>query len=226
MAHEKGRGTHEMGSTARLQRPRFTFLRGLSLSPTAKAVRSLKNAHNMQGLFERAIISSDLAYPGAPDGGLVYECAEGGEWVGYDFQRQRERNGGDKKRRPIMHGKLFAALLDEVNGHDPEERTPDSLLDLSTVDHASQFVVANEKRLVTNGMLMPMTYREAYAQVGAYEQYAEDLDRRSLSDELVHTVTPKGHTLVFVLGANIMSGLPPLHARDIDRHLDDGMRLA
>ena len=80
------------------------------------------------------------------------------------------------------------------------------------------------KKMLSLMMRQAGWLHDALAETGDLSR--RPLGRRSLGNELVHTVTPKGHSLVFVLGANTISGLPALHARDIDRHLDEGMRLA
>jgi hypothetical protein len=80
--------------------------------------------------------------------------------------------------------------------------------------------------LVGEGMLAATTYQQAYEEVGAYEQFAEDLTRRRLNDEPLHSVTPKGNTLVWILD---MSGDPdpePKPDLALERELGRGLRIA
>jgi hypothetical protein len=194
--------------------------------PNAKALKSLGNLGRVQGLSEGSIIGTDLAYPDAASGGLVYEHANGGRWLGYDFKRPTEL--GDKRKQALPEqlakGQLFGVMLDEVNGYDAGQKTPDSLLNLRNIDHLLRFTTASQESLVETGMLVPTTYREAYGEAGVYEQYAEDLDRRALTDQPIHAVTPKGNTLVLIFdGTSNASNNGPV---DADRQLDRGMRIA
>jgi hypothetical protein len=97
---------------------------------------------------------------------------------------------------------------------------------MNNMEHLLRITPASVETLVGEGMLAPTTYQQAYEQVGVYEQFAEDLTKRRLNDEPIHSVTPKGNTLVWLFD---MSGDPdPESEPDVvlERELGRGLRIA
>lgn len=187
----------------RLQKHALNLMLKASLLAIGKG-RYLTN-HPL-GLSEGAIIGGHLAFPDIDEEAdntsskLVYDQAHAGEWLAYEFAEPRPPN--EREAGPLFEGKLFAVMLDEVMDNPADRKTPPTMLRLVDLDHFLKLAAPSFEELVDCGFVEPTTYRQAYEQAGTYEQYAGELDGRGLTDQLVHTVTPKGNTLIFLLPAS------------------------
>jgi|GEM_PF-2568669 len=170
-----------------------------------RILRDLKNPGAGQGLLEGSILGGRLAYPDEETGGgLLHTQAEAGQWLGYDFRRPTEFPQSRNQKEPprqLFEGKLFGIMLDEIMGNDANQKTPNSLLRITDLEHVLRFAAPSIDTLVDNEFLVPTTYQQAYQQVGVYERYAADLSQRGLTDQPLHAVTPKGNTLIFLMPA-------------------------
>lgn len=150
------------------------------------------------GLIEGAILDNCLAYP--EDGKLFYRQAENGGWLGYDFNRPKER--ALRKHRAEMdllrQGRLTGFLIDEVVDRPSDVRTPTELFNLNNFFHLLSIDHFTGESATEAGLLHSTTYTEAYKAVGAYEQFADELHGLGLADSQVHQVTPKGNGLLFL----------------------------
>ncbi len=154
----------------------------------------------MSGLIEGAIIGSTVSFPVANSDKprVEYEKAPGGRWVGYDFNRPSEFPTINAKHgvKQLTRGRLVAFLLDRVMDNEPEERTPTASVDFTSLDDVFSFDTPTIDELVDAGMLRLTTQGEAYERVGLYDVYGEELSSRSVEDDPVFQVTPKGNSLV------------------------------
>lgn len=179
---------------------RATIKTNIFMQHGPEGLRLLKDPEQMSGLIEGAILGPKLCYPDPNIGALIYKSAQGGLWLAHDFKRPEEFPSASKKRGVELNseGKLFGFMLDEVRSNDAEDRTPIGKLSLLSLDHLLTFDSYTAAELVGEGMLRATTYREAYTQVGLSE-YVPDLESRSLAEDKVFQVTPKGNTLVGLL---------------------------
>lgn len=89
--------------------------------------------------------------------------------------------------------------LDELLDKPADARTPVGALDLMDIDHFYSLDRASPEELVEVGILTPTTHEEAYRAAGLHDRYGEDLARRTMPEEQVYTITPKGNTLVVLM---------------------------
>lgn len=193
MSQPKRRGVSRLagGLTARLTAAR-----------TAQEPRQrTSDGGKIQSLLRGSIIASPLTYPDAGVGGLLYESANGGEWLGFDFRRPTESpEKPPHARHQLWSGNLYGIRLDEIEGNAADQQTSAAVLDQYSLNdvclHTSRMTM---EALVEIGFVAPTTYEGAYEAAGLRDQYGEDLRRRGLTDELVHTVTAKGNRMVVLI---------------------------
>ena len=159
-----------------------------------------RDTADIHGLTEGSILSAHLAHPA--EEGFVYEQAENGDWLGYDFNRPkdrvcRQRNG---EMRLLCGGRLGGFLIEAVKANPSDVRTPTRLLNLFDLTQIYSFDFMTGESATEAGLVMSTTYTKAYKAVGAYEQFADNLHELGVADEQVHQVTPKGNGLVFLVG--------------------------
>jgi hypothetical protein len=199
-SHLKKRGVRHLAGGLAQRASRLTAAR-----TAPEPQQSQRDGGRIQSLLRGSIISSPLAYPDSEVGGLIYESANGGEWLGFDFRRPTE--SPDKPphaRHQLWSGNLYGIRLDEIEGNAADHQTSAAILDQYSLDdvlrHTSRMSM---EALVEIGFVAPTTYESAYKAAGLSEQHGDDLRRRGLTDELVHTVTPKGNRLVVLLPSSL-----------------------
>lgn len=161
--------------------------------PLRKAIRE------QPGLLEGSIIHSNTLFHPDTDGTPTYTHATGIDWLAYDFLRPKVlRPYKDGQYRQFRKGRLYAFLIDEVQGNKADDKTPLGLLQFLDIDHILGFEKPSIETLVNEELVIPTTYGDAYKRVGEYERYAEELESRQLTNDAIHQVTPKGNTLIFL----------------------------
>ncbi len=156
------------------------------------------------GLTHGAVIQNPLYYPDQQGERLITRQTRGGAWRGYDFNRPEVFSKGSDKPpiRLYYAGQLWAFVPPAIEGNPPDVRTPIAVSArlLYDMDVLATLDAYSTETLVGLGLLAVESYRETFRRVGVYERYAAELEARSLSDDPVYQVTPKGNTLVFLLG--------------------------
>lgn len=153
------------------------------------------------GFLEGSIIGNPLRYPNPEESGLTNKRVGGGSWVGYDFRRPyvfpKAHERGEAEQ--LYEGRFFGVILEEVKDNPPDQQTPLGLLHLSNIDQLLQFDSYTAAELLDLGVLAEKSYGQAYENVGLYGEYADELKARSIIDEPVFQITPKGNTLVMLV---------------------------
>ena len=95
-------------------------------------------------------------------------------------------------------GRLTVFMINEVRDNPVDKKTPTDLLNLRSIEHLLHINFPTITELVEQEVVVERSYGRAYEEMGLYDDYSEDLRRRSLIDDPVFQVTPKGNTLIFL----------------------------
>lgn len=163
-----------------------------------KRTMRMRDPQYVGGLCHGSIIAQPLYYPTETKDVFNYDSADAGRWMGYDFLRHNKfpLTPEDKLRR-LRKGRLIAYLLEDIKDNEPDEKTRAGSLRFD-IDSLLCMDSHTPDQLVTHGMLALTNYRDAYKAVGR-EQDIPALESRSLADDPVYQVTPKGNTLVVLM---------------------------
>lgn len=148
------------------------------------------------GLLAGSIVGNELYVPYLDESEeLYYDSAEAGRYLGYDFRRPH-RFGPDTSK--FIHGRLWAFIIDEVKGREPDDYTPIGSLRPLSARHALLQNTYSLENLQEEGLIRKTTYGQAYFRVGLLSRHKEYLDLLGKTEETVYQVTPKGNGLVFI----------------------------
>ncbi len=145
------------------------------------------------GLLEGSIIQNPLWIPESDGNDLVQHIETGGQWYGYDFQREAEFG---KEARPVKRGKLVSIIPEELKPLSPRAYTPTGSVHPLNYVHFLQLEMPSIDYLVQHGVVEETTYERAFERVGMLERYVWNLSQHQLLDLPVFQVTPKGNGLV------------------------------
>ena len=153
---------------------------------------------SIAGICVDGMIGQRVCYPDDEAGGqLMVHRADNAAYISYDPRRPTQFPVGEKHGNPSMvkEGALVAFMVDGL-----EHKQPDDLTLLMPHDWISPEILYSVdkpglERLIELGMLARRSHELAFEHAGM-EQYIDDLRARSMHDEIVYQVTPKGNTLV------------------------------
>ncbi len=153
------------------------------------------------GLLEGSIVGNPLRFPSEDESFIDNMKAAGGSWVGYDFMVPSTFPKPFEAGRieQLTQGRLMGIILEEVKDNPAEERTPLGAVSISNLDHVLQFNTYTAAELLDLNVLAERSYGKAYETVGLLERYSDELRSRSIIDEPVFQVTPKGNGLVVLI---------------------------
>lgn len=162
--------------------------------------KMIKDPEQRVGMLEGSIIAPRLCYPDAGIGSLIFEQAQAGQLLSYDFKRPEEfpLSVNSPTFSQISEGSLWISAPDSIRDHPADKKT---LIDLNYPLSIDNVLTADKRYpddLVDEGMLIRTTHAEAYESVGATD-YIDDLRARSVDREPVYQVTPKGNTVMHLM---------------------------
>lgn len=175
-------------------------LNSLVLRALFRARLGRHNPANEVGFLEGSMIANPLWHQNEDTYSIVMTSSNtaGGRWVGYDY------------RRPIVfpdedftnltnRGRFTVFDLEEVRDKEANDLTPVGLFNARNLDQALQVDFPTVDELIDREFIIQTSYGKAFEVLGSYDEYSEELRSRSLIDEPVFQVTPKGNTLVYLL---------------------------
>lgn len=194
--HRRTRFGAEILTRLRVTRRLVTTPQGREILSNPEYRKLLYDYEARAGLIEGAIFTDNLYYPN-DDGLLGRKNALAGQWVAYDFNREREFGPKVKERgRSLQQGRILTFPLGEIIDNPPNKMTPISLFNIYNADHVLKVETPTIETLISYGFVEQVTYAEAYQSTDNYEQYAKLLKDEGAHDRLVYRITPKGNTLV------------------------------
>lgn len=148
------------------------------------------------GMLEDSIFAPALWCPNDEGTSLQYDDALAGRYAAFDFNRKSEFNNKTLCRGK---GRLMAFPLEEIIDNSTDTYTPSALVEPLDLGQLMQMVISPKiDELVGWGLIKETNYRQAYENVGLYDQYRLPIELKNLGEQTVYQVTPKGNGLVFL----------------------------
>ena len=164
------------------------------------ALEILTKKEARTGFLEGSMIGNPLYVPSEDEFGMRPEKAPPGRYVGFDFRRPSEFGSPKKEKiKQTYQGKLVSFPLNELANNHPSRYTPTGYLEIFDVAHYLQIEYSNMDDLLSYGFVEQMNYRKAFKLSGYLGNYEQLLKERSIIDEPVYSITPKGNGLVFLV---------------------------
>ena len=165
-----------------------------------EGLKNVNDPEQAAGMVEGSIFASRLCYPNKKIGSLVYEQAGAGQLLSYDFKRPFEFPIAAKRSDFTQNGEgsLWSIIPESVEQQAKHIRTRNNFINLFSLEHILSVDKRKPEDLIKGGFIERRTHEQAYEQVGMVE-YIDGLRERSVADELVYQVTPKGNTLLALI---------------------------
>ena len=156
----------------------------------------LLNREKRTGLLEGSIIQNPLYIPN--EEGIEKRQVLAGQWAGYDFKRKKEFGN---KVEQYRKGKLLTFLIDEIRDNNSEDYTPTISDVLFNINHLIHIEIPSIDYCLENGIIRDTTYLKTYEQAKMDKNYLNELERFGVLNNSVYQVTPKGNSLIYLVGS-------------------------
>jgi hypothetical protein len=153
------------------------------------------------GICVDGMIGTKLCYPDPAHGNeLILHRPKNSAYLSYDPRRPEYFPAAAKQDFFTVSGEgsLAALMINGIEEQHEDELTLLSAQELVSAETLFSFDKPGLERLIELGMLARRTHEDAFEHAGL-EDYIGGLRSRSMHDEIVYQVTPKGNTLVMVI---------------------------
>ena len=154
----------------------------------------------VNGLSEDTILGHRLCKPEPYKNFLLYEQAHGANVLAYDFHRpelypeSRDTRWANPDRG---EGGIAAFIPDGIEDAPDDVRTDITFSEKLSPDYILNFDKPGIEKLRELGILARRSHEQAY-EVAEQEIWIDELRSRGIAKDMVHQVTPKGHSLIYL----------------------------